>query len=63
MLEPPSDLEFPACCVYCPHLLPVKAACSHELRQSLMRDLGGDRTCPGYAAAKTNAMRRLSESL
>lgn len=63
MSGPPSDLAFPACCVHCPYLRPVTAACSHELRQSLIRDLDGDRTCPGYAAARASAMRRLSESL
>jgi hypothetical protein len=57
------DLEFPACCAHCPYLRPVTASCTHELRQSLIRGLGGDRTCPGYSAAKTRAMRRLSDSL
>jgi hypothetical protein len=63
MFERDADLEFPACCVHCPHLDPFRAACSHELRQSLIRDLDTGRTCPGYAAAKTTAMRRLSDSL
>lgn len=63
MAESPSDLGFPSCCAYCPHLRPIKASCTHELRQSLVRELGETGTCPGYAAAKTRAMQRLSDSL
>ena len=63
MADAPSDLEFPACCVHCPYLRPVTAACTHELRQSLIRDLVEEGPCPGYVAAKTSAMRRLSDSL
>ncbi|MFB6161401.1 MAG: hypothetical protein ABEJ61_09540 [Haloferacaceae archaeon] len=57
------DLAFPACCAHCPHRQSFTASCSHELRQSFVRELDDGRTCPVYADAKTATMRRLADSL
>lgn len=54
-----TDLEFPKCCVYCPYLKELKTSCTHDLRQSLIRELDTTQTCPVYSMEKTNAMRRL----
>lgn len=57
------DLEFPTCCTCCPYLERVTASCTHELRQSLVRELDSRRTCPVYSRRKTDAMRHLAESM
>lgn len=56
------DLEFPTCCACCPHLEAVKASCTHDLRQSLVRELTRDESCPVYAREKTDAMQRLADA-
>lgn len=56
-----ADLDFPGCCVYCPHLQRVTASCTHELRQSLLDELTTARPCPVYSREKTEAMRRLAD--
>lgn len=56
-----ADLEFPACCTCCPHLRTVKASCTHDLRQWLVRELTTETSCPVYSREKTDAMRRLAD--
>jgi hypothetical protein len=60
MLGHDADLEFPSCCACCPHLRGVKASCTHDLRQSLVRELTTNRSCPVYSQEKTDAMRQLT---
>ena len=55
------DLDLPACCSCCPYLQAVTASCTHELRQSLLRELDADDACPVYVRLKTDRMRRLSQ--
>ena len=55
------DLDFPACCSCCPHLQAVTASCTHDLRQSLVRELDTDDACPVYVRLKTKRMRQLSQ--
>ncbi|MFB6089606.1 MAG: hypothetical protein ABEJ97_00985 [Halobellus sp.] len=57
------DLTFPACCSVCPHRNAFTAACTHDLRQAVVAEVDESRACPIYAEAKTDAMRRLAESL
>lgn len=57
-----ADLTFPTCCTYCPHLQTFKASCTHDLRQSLIRDLTADQPCPVYSREKTTGMQQLIES-
>ncbi len=57
------DLPFPACCATCPHRNTFTASCTHEFRQSVLREVREDRTCPVYAEAKTEAMRTLEASI
>lgn len=56
-----ADLDFPNCCACCPHLAAVQASCTHELRQTLVRELTRDEPCPVYTREKTAAMRRLAD--
>jgi hypothetical protein len=58
-----ADLAFPGCCDFCPYHQRFTANCSHELRQSLIRDLSFSRSCPVFSAEKTASMRRLLDSL
>lgn len=55
------DIAFPNCCACCPYLREVKASCTHQLRQSLVRELSTDQSCPVYSREKTKAMRQLAE--
>lgn len=61
MLTHDADLNFPTCCTCCPHLQAVKASCTHELRQSLVRELTTEQACPVYSREKTTAMRHLTD--
>jgi hypothetical protein len=58
-----ADPAFPACCATCPHRDAWTASCTHSLRQSIIREVNEDQPCPVYATEKTDAMRRLAESL
>jgi len=58
-----TDRNFPACCTSCPHLEQVTASCTHELRQSLIREIDTKHTCPVYSDVKTRSMSSLSSSL
>jgi hypothetical protein len=63
MVTEGTDLSFPACCGHCPYRQPFTASCSHDLRQSIVREVDEDRPCPVYVDVKTDTMRRLVESL
>lgn len=63
MPEERPELEFPACCVTCPHLQSVTASCTHELRQLIIHEVGSGQECPIYADTRADAMQQLSDSL
>ncbi len=54
-----ADLEFPTCCACCPYLREVKATCTHNLRQALVRELTTEQSCSVYSREKTDAMHQL----
>ncbi|MFB6253528.1 MAG: hypothetical protein ABEI06_02845 [Halobacteriaceae archaeon] len=57
-----ADLEFPNCCSYCPYQDEVTASCNHNLRQSLIKVLDTDNSCPIYTQTKTRAMQQKIKS-
>ncbi|WP_396611302.1 hypothetical protein ACH9L7_13975 [Haloferax sp. S1W] len=57
-------MQFPECCGYCPHRQHFSAACSHELRQSLVFELATtEKSCPVFDDLHAQEMSRLEREL
>lgn len=50
-------------CVHCPHLDEFHSTCTHNLRQSIIRELVDSENddCPLYPTIRADAMRELEE--
>ncbi|WP_152418101.1 hypothetical protein [Haloferax elongans] len=61
---PDGRINFPECCGYCPHRQRFSAACSHDLRQSLVFELAAaEKPCPVFDDWHAREMSRLEREL
>ena len=54
-----------ACCTNCPHFDAFERMCTHNLRQSIIKELTGetDAMCPVYSEVRAESMRDLEQEL
>jgi hypothetical protein len=54
-----------ACCTTCPHFDAFERMCTHNLRQSIIKELTGETavTCPIYPEVRAESMRDLEQEL
>ncbi|RLM88573.1 hypothetical protein D3D02_11260 [Halobellus sp. Atlit-38R] len=53
------------CCVKCPHFDEFGRACTHSLRQAIIKELtdGTSTNCPIYSEVRAQSMRDLEQQL